>query len=155
MLNPPMQYSKMGLSLTEAFEGVRLVAYQDSGGVWTIGYGHTQGVYPGMTCLPQQAFAWLQSDTLAAQSAVNQLVNVALTQTEFDALTDFVFNLGTTAFARSTLLRLLNSGDYAAAANEFERWDLCNGQVVAGLLRRRQAEEAEFNVSIHAPTERI
>jgi lysozyme len=143
-----MIYSKTGLALTEAFEGVRLVAYQDSGGVWTIGYGHTHGVYPGMACLPQQAFVWLQSDMMDAQDAVNQLVTVALTQPEFDSLTDFVFNIGATAFARSTLLRLLNAGDYANAANEFERWDLCKGQVVAGLMRRRQAEKAEFNQTL-------
>lgn len=146
-LRPPMQYSKTGLALTERFESCRLEAYQDQVGVWTIGWGHTKGVYEGMTCTAEQALQWLIQDTLAAATAVNVLVNVPVTQDEFDALTDFIFNLGAMAFASSTMLRLLNAGDYEGAAGQFERWDHAGGVEVAGLLRRRKEEEDLFDTS--------
>ena len=139
-----MNYSEAGLDLTEESEGCRLVAYQDSVGVWTIGYGHTRGVVEGMTCTQAQAEAWLREDILSAIADVNRLVKVPLTQGEFDALVDFDFNLGGGALRGSTLLRLLNGGDHAGAAEQFERWDRAGGHVLAGLLRRRLAEEAEF-----------
>lgn len=143
-MKTPLTYSRDGLHLTEQFEGCRLVAYQDVKGVWTIGYGHTRGVYPGQTITQAQAEAFLLEDVQAAAAAVNRLVTVQLTQHEFDALVDFVFNAGATAFSTSTLLRRLNASSFVAAANEFERWDMCGGQHVAGLLRRRLAEKAEF-----------
>ena len=143
-MTPRMQYSKLGLALTERFEGCRLEAYQDSVGVWTIGYGHTRGVQQGMTCTQEQAEEWLLQDSLQAQDAVNDLVTVLLTQPEFDALVDFTFNLGAGALAESTMLRLLNAGDFAGAASQFELWDHAGGKVVAGLLRRRLAEKQEF-----------
>jgi lysozyme len=135
-------YSKSGLALTESFEGCRLQSYQDSKGVWTIGYGHTRGVSEGMVISRAQAQASLRVDIDAAQSAVNRLVRVSLSQAEFDALVDFEFNTG--HLLGSTLLAKLNGADIAGAANEFERWDHCGGQVVAGLLRRRLAEAEEF-----------
>lgn len=143
-MTPRMQYSRVGLALTERFEGCRLQAYQDSVGVWTIGYGHTRGVQQGMTCTQEQAEEWLVQDSLQAQDAVNDLVTVLLTQPEFDALVDFTFNLGAGALAESTMLRLLNAGDFAGAAGQFELWDHAGGKVVAGLLRRRLAEKQEF-----------
>src|SRR5258708_4127462 len=98
-----MRYSKQGLqSLTEAFEGCRLVAYKDSGGVFTIGYGHTAHVYEGMTCTQEQAECWLMQDTQTAEAMVNRLAHVKLTQGEFDALVDLCFNIGGTRFANST-----------------------------------------------------
>lgn len=144
MISHPMFYSSAGESLTASFEGCRLAAYQDQGGVWTIGYGHTVGVKQFDTCTREQALAWLLRDSQWAVDTVNRLVSVSLTQGEFDALVDFTFNAGPHAIAGSTLLRVLNSGDYAAAADQFDLWDHCGGQVVAGLLRRRQAETAEF-----------
>ena len=144
-MNPPMTYSKMGLQLTERFEGCRLESYPDTGGVWTIGYGHTHGVHPGMTCTPEQAQSWLEQDIQAATDAVNRLVTVSLKQPEFDALVDFVFNLGVGAFARSTMLKDINAGYLAAAALQFPLWDRDAGRVLAGLLHRRLAEQAEFN----------
>ena len=144
-MNPLMAYSKAGIQLTERFEGCRLAAYPDTGGVWTIGYGHTHGVHPGMTCTPVEAQAWLEQDIQAAADAVNRLVTVALKQSEFDALVDFVFNLGAGAFARSTMLKDLDAGNLAAAALQFPLWDHVAGRVLAGLLHRRLAEEAEFN----------
>ncbi len=142
-----MNYSKTGLELTEQFEGCRLTAYQDQVGRWTCGYGHTAGVQAGDTCTQEQAEAWLAEDISWAVQTVNLYVKIALTQGEFDALVDFVFNLGSGSFEHSTLLQLVNQRNFEAAAAEFDKWDHAGGQVVAGLLRRRQAEEAEFRSS--------
>jgi len=140
-----LTYSKNGLALTEQFEGCNLNAYQDQVGVWTIGYGHTgKDVYPGLAITLNQADALLASDVAASATFVNQVVTVELMQDEFDALVDFVFNLGRGAFAGSTLLKDINTSNFNAAASQFELWDHAGGQVVAGLLRRRQAEEALF-----------
>ena len=143
-MKPEMQYSGTGMALTEQSEGCRLTAYQDSGGVWTNGYGNTHGVVPGSTITPQQAAADLSANIQNSVNDVNQLVSVQLTQGEFDAMVDFDFNLGRGNLATSTLLSLLNAGEFAEAAAQFDRWDRCDGTVMAGLLRRRQAETAEF-----------
>lgn len=140
-----MIYSKIGIKLTEQFEGCRFAAYQDSKSVWTIGYGHIHDVKAGDTCTPDQAEDWFVDDMRWAQLVVNAKVTVPLTQGAFDALVDFVFNVGSGNFTGSTLLKLLNEGDYAGAALEFERWDMAGGKHILGLLRRRKAEEAEFN----------
>lgn len=138
-------YSKDGLALTKQFEGCRLNAYQDQVGVWTIGYGHTgSDVRSGLAITQDQADALLISDIAAAAAFVNQAVTTQLQQNEFDALVDFVFNLGRAAFAGSTLLRQLNAGNFDVAAGQFALWDHAGGQVVAGLLRRRLAETAMF-----------
>jgi lysozyme len=140
-----LTYSKDGLNLTEQFEGCQLTAYQDQVGVWTIGYGHTgSGVVSGLAITQDQAVALLVSDVAAAAAFVNNAVTIELQQNEFDALVDFVFNLGRGAFAGSTLLKNLNAGQFDAAAAQFALWDHAGGQVVAGLLRRRQAEAALF-----------
>ncbi|WP_420239069.1 lysozyme [Telmatobacter bradus] len=142
-----MQYSQSGLHLTEQFEGCKLSAYPDSNNVPTIGYGHTKGVQLGMVCTQTQAGAWLDEDVAWAGSEVNRLVTVPLTQPEFDALVDFTFNCGCGNFDHSHLLALVNQGDMQAAAQEFDKWDKCGGQVMAGLLRRREAEQSEFDSS--------
>jgi lysozyme len=140
-----LSYSKSGLALTEQFEGLRLTAYQDSVGVWTIGYGHTgPDVYPGLTITQIEAETLLLKDVAIAAGSVNRLVTVPLDQNEFDALVDFVFNLGTGAFAGSTLLRDLNAGNFAGAAAQFQNWDHAGGKVLAGLLQRRLAEAKLF-----------
>jgi lysozyme len=140
-----LTYSTKGLSLTEQFEGCRLTAYQDQVGVWTIGYGHTgPDVTAGMTISIDAAQALLAKDVSSAADCVNNLVEVTLTQEEFDALVDFVFNLGAGAFRGSTMLRDLNAGDFTSAAAQFDMWDHAGGAVVAGLLRRRQAEAELF-----------
>ena len=143
-MKPEMQYSGTGLALTEKSEGCSLTAYQDSGGVWTNGYGNTHGVVPGSTITQQQAAANLSDNIQNSVNDVNQLVTVQLTQEEFDALVDFDFNLGRGNLATSTLLSRLNAGEFAEAAAQVDRWDRCDGTVLAGLLRRRQAETAEF-----------
>jgi lysozyme len=121
-----------------------------SGAPWTIGVGHTgPEVRYGLIWTQAQADAQLLADVAGAVAAVNRLVILSkqqngLTQNEFDALVDLVFNIGAGNFAGSSLLRYLNSTNDAAAANEFEKWDMAGGKHIAGLLRRRQAEKAEF-----------
>ena len=142
------QYSKNGLHLTEQFEGCKLNAYPDpgtGGAPWTIGYGHTgPDVHPGLTITQEQAEELLMQDTQKAAAAINAKVTGDITQEEFDALVDFVFNVGAGNFAASTLLKKVNSGDIHGAAAEFERWDMAAGKHMAGLLRRRHAEAEEF-----------
>lgn len=141
-----LTYSGNGMALTEQFEGCCLTAYQDQVGVWTIGYGHTgPDVTPELTITQEQAEALLAQDVGSAAACVNNVVTIQLSQSEFDALVDFVFNLGSGAFTGSTLLRDLNAGNFAAAAAQFDSWDHAGGAVVAGLLRRRQAETALFS----------
>ena len=102
-MDNPLEYSGNGLSLTENFEGCKLTSYQDQRGIWTIGFGHTQGVGPNMNCTNEQANEWLKEDTQWSVDTVNRLVDVQLDQDEFDALVDFVYNLGAGSFASSTI----------------------------------------------------
>jgi len=114
------QYSDNGLALTKSFEGLRLTAYQDCGGVWTIGYGHTgPDVHAGLTITEADADAWLRTDVSEAVTCVNRAVNVPITQNQFDALVDFCFNCGRGSLLQSTLLRKLNIGDFTGAAEQF------------------------------------
>jgi lysozyme len=152
-----LTYSQSGEHLTEEFETCRLVAYDDVRpnyvlkvgdrvlGTLTIGWGHTgPDVYIGQTITQAEAGALLLKDVAAAEAFVNAEVKVLLTQDEFDALVDFVFNAGTGNFGRSTLLADLNAGKFAEAAQQFDLWDRSAGKVLAGLLRRRQAEAQLF-----------
>lgn len=140
-----MNYSKSGIKLTEGFESCRLTAYQDIKGIWTIGWGHTgPEVCEGLVWTQGQADDELIHDVQHAVIFVNEYVTVPINQNEFDALVDFAFNCGCNALRGSTLLVKLNAGDHQGAAAEFDKWDHASGQVVAGLLRRRQAETALF-----------
>jgi lysozyme len=143
-----MRTSDMGLAMIRHHEGCETEAYPDPGSddghPWTIGVGHTQGVKKGDTCTVAQATEWLREDVHDAEAAVLRLAKVPLTQAQFDSLVSFVFNVGTKAFADSTLLRMLNSGDYFGAAVQFERWNKNDGRVMAGLTRRRKAERDVF-----------
>lgn len=139
-----MVTSERGKELIRSFEGVKLQSYLCPAGVWTLGYGHTKGVKEGDSCSEQQAREWLQDDLRASESALERLVEVPLTQGQFDALASFVFNLGSGNLASSTLLRLLNASDYAGAADQFLRWTKARGKELPGLVRRRQAERALF-----------
>ena len=136
--------SPAGLALIKRFEGLRLEAYQDQVGVWTIGYGSTRGVKAGDKITEGEAVARLVDDLQGAEAGVRRLVTVTLTQNKFDALVSFVFNLGAPALASSQLLRLLNSGKASLAAEEFLRWMHAGGAIVDGLVRRRKAERAMF-----------
>ncbi|MTK06835.1 MAG: glycoside hydrolase family protein [Hungatella sp.] len=136
--------SQAGINLIKSFEGLRLTAYQDSVGVWTIGYGHTSGVKSGMTITEAQAEAYLKSDLKSAENTVNNKVTYAISQNQFDALVSFTFNLGGGNFGSSTLLKKLNQGDINGAANEFDKWIYAGGEVLDGLVKRRAAEKEMF-----------
>lgn len=130
-----------GIRLLKQWEGLRLTAYQDVGGVWTIGYGHTgSDVTEGLTITEAEAETLLRTDILDTEQAVAQLVKVDLTDNQFAALVSFVFNVGRGAFAKSTLLRKLNAGDYDAVPGELAKWIRAGGKPVKGLANRRAAE---------------
>lgn len=140
-----MKMSAQGLAMLQTFEGCKLLAYRDGGGVWTIGFGHTRGVGEGLSCLQAQADAWLAEDIAPAEQGVARLVQVPLVQGQFDALAFFAFNCGVAALAASTLLRKLNARDYVGAADEFPRWVRdAQGNVEPGLVARRAQERALF-----------
>lgn len=134
----------------EDSQGPALVSFKPTpNDVWTIAWGHTQGVYEGMTCTLEQAKAWFVQDMAWAQSAVLGAVAVPLNQNQFDALVSFTENEGATSFEESTLLRLLNAGNYSAAAAQFPRWVYQRGQILPGLVTRRQQEAALFNTPVN------
>ena len=137
-------YSKDGLALTEGFEQCRLMPYQDSGGVWTNGWGNTHNVKPGIAITLERANFDLLANVCDAVDAVNDNVTVVLTQHEFDALVDFAFNVGVGAFKGSTLLKKLNAGDKSGAESQLAVWDKIKGVKSAGLERRRKAEQVLF-----------
>ena len=143
-----MEYSKEGLKLTEHFEGCRLEAYPDpgtGGDPWTIGYGHTgPDVFPTLVITQEYAEKLLLEDVQKAVANVNAHLKIEVTQEEFDALVDFAFNCGCRNLDNSTLLKKVNEGDHEGAADEFLKWDKAGGHVMAGLLKRRQAEAALF-----------
>jgi lysozyme len=126
-------------ALVRNAEGLRLASYQDSKGVWTIGFGHTHGVGPGMTCTADQAEAWLELDMGEAAAGVN-LLATPCTQDQFDALTDFAFNEGVHALETSHLLQYHRAGDFPDAAHAFSSWVFCDGRILPGLVKRRAAE---------------
>ena len=145
-----MKISNNGLNLIKQFEGLRLNAYDDGVGVWTIGYGTIK--YPNGTLVKKgdkitqtQADQYIANDVATFERAVNMLVNVPLNQNQFDALVSFTYNLGATNLSASTLLKKLNSKDYKGAAAEFPKWNKAGGKVMTGLVRRRKAEMELFN----------
>lgn len=136
-----------GFKLLTAFEGCELTAYDDGGGVWTIGYGHTgDDVYEGLTISQTQAEELLRIDLEKFESFVEDAVEAQLNDSQFSALVCFCFNVGpgTDGFGGSTLLDRLNQGNYQGAANQFPVWNKVNGQPWLGLTRRRLAERALF-----------
>jgi lysozyme len=131
--------------LIAGFEGCRLEAYRDGGGVWTIGYGQTgPSIKPGLKWTQQQALDALEHTTAAVTDVVRSLVHVPLTANQLGAVVSLTYNIGTHALSGSTLLRKLNAGDYQGAADEFPKWNHDNGKVEAGLTNRRMAERALF-----------
>jgi lysozyme len=125
--------NQAGVQLIESFEGLRLNSYQDSVGVWTIGYGHTLGVKAGQTITQQQAQAFLQQDLGVAEAAVNRL-GLTLTDNQFAALVSFTFNLGA-----GNLNKLMKNG-LAAVPDRILLFDHAGGKALPGLTRRRTAE---------------
>ncbi len=139
-----MTISQAGIDFIKGYEALRLQAYDDGVGVWTIGYGHTRGVKKGDKITAAQAEQYFRDDLGPFEKAINDAVTVPLQQAQYDALVSFTFNVGAGTFKSSTLLRLLNEGDYIGAANEFLKWDKAGGKVMAGLTRRRKDEYNRF-----------
>ena len=134
------QVNDEALALIKRMEGIRLTSYQDVGGVWTIGYGHTATARPGQTITEAEAEALLRSDLAQAERTVSNLTTVDLSDGQFGALVSFVYNVGAGAFRQSTLLKKLNAGNYDAVPAELARWNKVKGKVVRGLVNRRAAE---------------
>lgn len=155
-----MQMSQHGIALLTQWEGCELEVYNDSAGLPTIGVGHLLtkselmsgkitigGVLVkyanGLT--QEQAEALLAQDLGPTEAAVNGGVKVSLSQNQFDALTSFTFNVGAPAFKGSTLLKLLNQGQYAQVPEQLMRWTRAGGRVVQGLVNRRRNEIKLWN----------
>lgn len=139
-----MKPSQVCVDFVKGFEGFKANAYKCPAGVWTIGYGTTENVDAGDVVTESEAEQLLVNDLLEAADAVNDLVDVDLDQSQYDALCSFVYNVGREAFRNSTLLKLLNAGNYEGASGQFQRWNKANGQVLAGLSKRRDAERKMF-----------
>ena len=140
-----LKYSDTGLALTKQFEGLRLHAYQDTSGIWTVGYGHTgRDVKPGRCVSEFEAEVLLRTDLRDALACVNGAVEVEIAQHQFDALVDFCYNTGRGSFCRSSLLGKVNLKDFEGAAVQFGFWVNVNMKPVPGLVRRRAAEAAMF-----------
>jgi lysozyme len=130
--------------LIKSFEGLELEAYLCPSDVWTIGYGHTKGVKEGDTVTKEEAEKLLDEDLAFFRNGVKRLVKVDLNENQFGALVSFAYNLGLGSLESSTLLKILNAGDYDGAADQLLRWNKSKGKVLTGLVRRREAERAVF-----------
>ena len=139
-----MNTSQEGLDLIKKFEGCELTAYQDSVDVWTIGFGHTKGVEEGDEITQDEAEEMLASELDEYEGYINDMVECDLEQCQFDALVAWVYNLGPTNLKSSTMLKRLNSNDLEDVPNQIKRWDKAGGKVLAGLVRRREAESLLF-----------
>ena len=144
-----MVVSLFGIDLICGFEGLRLKAYDDGVGVWTIGFGTT--IYPngirvkkGDTCTEAQAKAYMAYDLKKFESTVNSAVTVPLNQNQFDALVSLAYNIGIGAFSKSTLVKKLNAGDIRGAAEQFDVWVNAGGKRMQGLVNRRAKEKEVF-----------
>lgn len=141
-----MRVSDNGLALIKKFEGCRLTAYADVGGVWTIGWGQTgPDVVEGLTITQAQADARLRAEVDRFANGVLAELKVPVNQNQFDALVSFAYNIGLGAFRSSTLLKLLNDRTQVSiVASEFTKWNKVNGKPIEGLSRRREAEKQLF-----------
>ena len=139
-----MKISLEGLSLIKKFEGCRLEAYYCSGGVLTIGYGHTGGVKETDVITQEEADKLLKGDVLKFEQYVEDNVIVELDQSQFDALVAWTFNLGPGNLRESTMLKKLNNSDFASVPFEMRRWNRAGGKTLDGLIRRRNAEALLF-----------
>jgi len=139
-----MNISNEGISLIKRFEGCELEAYQDAVGVWTIGYGHTKNVRQGMSITKEQADNMLINELEEYCDHVEKAVTVDLTQNQFDALVSWTYNLGPTNLNASTMLKVLNNKNYDEVPAQIKRWNKAGGQVLQGLVRRREAEALLF-----------
>ena len=139
-----------GIEMVKSFEGLALKPYLCPANVWTVGYGATRSstggpIDPDMEPISEtEAEALLVRDLESSEGWVRRLIKTALTENQFSALTSFTFNVGAGALQRSTLRMKLNRGEYQGAADEFPKWRMAGGRILAGLVRRRVAERALF-----------
>lgn len=142
------QLTEEGLVMIKVFEGLRLKAYQDEGGIWTIGYGHIDGVKKGQQCSIEQAEKWLMHDIrIKAETPIKNFIVKPLNNNQYSALVSLVFNCGN-APLKGTLGTYLLAGNYPEVAEQFLRWKYVNKKESKGLLRRRKAERALFLTSM-------
>jgi lysozyme len=144
-----MQTNEDGLSLIKNYEGLRLKAYKDVVGVWTIGYGHTSmagdpQVTAGLTITKEQAEAMLRRDLQKYEKAVDDAITADLTANQFAACVSLCYNIGAAGFAKSSVVRFINQGRFADAADAFALWNRAGGKILPGLVKRRAAEAALF-----------
>ena len=137
--------SQAGINFIKKHEGFRSCRYQDAADVWTIGYGHAGWAAKKYKCIkPRFAEKLLRDDLATAERAVNRLVDANLLQHEYDALVSFVYNVGESAFARSTLLKKVNDYNFRGASHEFKKWIYAGGKKNKGLRKRRYEERKVF-----------
>lgn len=135
-----MKASPYAYLIIRQFEGLRLTAYRCPSGTLTIGYGHTSNVREGQTITQTQAEHLLQEDVNQVEAYLNS-ANLKLTQSQFDALTSLIFNIGPSAFQSSTLFNIIRLDPTSPEiATQFRRWIYSRGQILSGLQRRREAE---------------
>lgn len=136
------------IDLVKRYEGFKPEAYQDSVGVWTIGYGTTiingQPVKAGMTITEDQALQLVKQEVNKLWSQIEQITKVNLNENQMNALVDFAYNLGFNALKTSTLMKYVNESQFDKAADEFGRWVFAGGKVLPGLVKRREAEKQLF-----------
>ena len=142
-----MKLSQRGIDLIKQFEGYSSKAYPDpatGGAPWTIGYGTTKGVKPGMIITVEQAEKMLRDDVAKFESGVSSLITAPTTQGQFDAMVSLAYNIGLGNFGKSTLLKKHNARCYTCAADQFRVWNRANGKVMNGLTKRRAAERQVY-----------
>ena len=143
-MNNDLKTSQEGISLIKSFEGCELTAYRCSANVPTIGFGHTAGVSDGDTCTQEEAEIMLAEDLVEFEDYVKKYVETNLQQNEFDALVAWTYNLGPNNLSESTLLKELNAGNLEEVPRQMKRWNRAGGEVLDGLIRRREAESRLF-----------
>lgn len=149
LVNGQLDISDNGYAIIRDAEGFRSTAYLDTGGVWTIGFGTIKypngtSVKKGDTCTRNEAEQWLKNDCVWVDACLDKNVKVNLNQNQFDALASFVYNIGETAFVKSTMLTLINQNSLTSAASQFDRWVFDNGKRIQGLVNRRAKEKSLF-----------
>ena len=140
-----MKTGTKGIDLIKHFEGCELEAYKCAAGVWTIGYGHIKGVTSNSVITQEQAEQMLVEELNEYEGYINNMVTTPLSQNQFDALVSWVYNLGGGNLKASTLLKVVNSGEFDGVPAQIMRWNKAGGKVLEGLTRRRQAEADLFS----------
>ena len=142
--------NERGIEMVKSFEGLALRPYLCPANVWTVGYGATRSSTGGPIDLDMEPISEAEAEALlirdleSSEGLVRRLIKTALTENQYSALTSFTFNVGAGALQRSTLRMKLNRGEFQGAADEFPKWRIAGGRILAGLVRRRAVERALF-----------